>query len=173
MRYDTVQTDITATLKQRIDAVFADPNTGAALVDTVDMPSNQKGFIQPYARPRITVGFEGSEAQDTNSLSMENQPELLKFNIIVGARELYGALGVHSLLAAVRHSLVGYEPVDCDRLALQAVELHSLEDGTFYYGLKFECSRLVVQNFFPLDAPEPILQELTYKTPFNGDIIVT
>lgn len=157
MRYDTIQTDITATLKAFVDGQYP-----VNAVDVVDLPGTQKEYLLPYSKPRITVGFMGSTLQKTAYMAAEGEEETLKFTIEVCARDMYGVISTHSLIETVRECLVGYTPTDCNALELKQVQLKSLQDGTFFYSLDFECFRETVERDFPLPAPEPILIQLDY-----------
>jgi hypothetical protein len=170
MRYDTIQADVTTKLAARLATIIV-PDANGPRVDVVNIPDTEKGFIQPFSKPRVTVFYAGSDFEFSNAQGWESEPETVKINVHIGSRAMYGDLGAHAIIAAVKRCLVGYRPTDCGQLELKAIELMSMpESGTFYYLLRFECHRVAVEELWQEGTAAPNLQKLTYKTPFNGDI---
>lgn len=155
MRYDTIQNAITQHLQARIEVLL-----GQGTVHVIDLPETQTANREAYEKPRITVGYEGSsfEGSNTSSYTGLSQHETVTFSVLVQARSLYQSLGAHALVSATRYMLQGFEPPDCSSLILTGVEPLELNQGVFSYLLKFECKRISVGEEIPPDAPIFITQ---------------
>lgn len=125
--------------------------------DVEVMPDNLEDFKKPFERPRITIFYKSSEFNpgtvsglpDTFSTGPAVQEEFAEIEVIVRARALRGADGVHAVGFEVRKLLYGFTPTHFERAYLKShgfVEAIS-EDGLWSYSFVFVTRSLVVEDY--------------------------
>lgn len=169
MRYDQIQNAVTVRLATTLAGVFppAAPAT-AARVQVIDQPATEAANVQAYAVPRVVVSYVGSDFESPQATDEISQHETVQIEVLVNSSELYGSahtVGAHQLITAVRASLLGFKPADCDRLKLDSIALVSLDKGVFVFLMKFSAMRLAVEEFEPLNVP--LITQITLNNPIS------
>ncbi len=95
--------------------------------------------------PACFVVYSGSSAQLPNNTGPVSQLRKATFNVECHGKSLYGNHGLHALADLVELLLVGFEPLNCNRLYLIKDEISKTEDGIMIHLFQFECETMLVQ----------------------------
>lgn len=179
MRYDTIQTAVVNRIKAKLDLVFPPipqpPAPDHLQYKVISQPESQSEFPISYHTPHIIVAVTGANHKSPDTTDIVAQEETVNFAIHIRGASLYGQaatanepqiVGVHALVERVRRALLGFRPVDCDKMYLLNFEiLQDLEHGVFAGVMNFSAVRWVVEEEEP--ANDPALQILDYLTPIG------
>lgn len=120
-------------------------------IEVIPLPENQEQFKRPFEKGKITVAYKGSKWEKPRSTAQIAQEETLHFEIVMQSRTLRGSTGLYAIKQIVNAGLVGFQPIDCDRM--YAVEsgmtgvADTLQDGVWTYSAVFACTYLSVEDF--------------------------
>jgi hypothetical protein len=154
-------------IEQEVVAWLAPLTTGGG-VDVVPLPQMAAEFERPFLKGRITVAYKSSDFGDIKSTHYIVQDEKIQIELIIQARQLRGADGLHAITEAVKRRLFGFTPTDCTKMygAKHGFTDHNVESGLWSYSMIFETVyRLVEDAEYNL---EPTLQQVFFE--YNDEL---
>ena len=145
-------------------------------VEVEALPDTPAKFQRPYIKPRITVAYRSSEfsrevvrgtpQQLSTGPSVQN--EFASVEVVIQARILRGAAGVHAIKAAVVQWLFNFTPTHWSRLTLESYKFvdHDKDAGLFSYSATFITQTMVV----PIDDADPLptLNDVSFNVDGTG-----
>jgi hypothetical protein len=126
-----------------------------------DLPDNPNDFQKAVTTPIAYVVYTGSKADSSNSTRVVTQRRKLSFTVEVHARSLYAANGLHTTRDLVEQILIGWAPLNCQRLYLIKDDIDKTDDGIWVHMLQFECETMLVQVADDDPIVVPILKCIT------------
>jgi len=151
MNYETLQTDIAARLAE------INTNPSAPIADVMALPEAESNYKRAaHDRPLVTVLYTGSEYGQGNktnnsiTIDMVTQEEIIGFQVNVEAKKLYGSTGLYAILNVVQSLLLGFEPTDCDKIHFKRSALQRDEKDNTLFIFVLEC---YVQGYAVEDVP--------------------
>lgn len=144
-----------------------------ANIEIVKLPENQKDFERPFEKSKITVGYKGSKWDKPRSTAQISQNEELMFEFSLQARRLRGSKGVYNLKDILKVALIGFQPVDCDRMYAHEsgmTGVATLHEGVWTYSCILCTSSLTVEDFE--EDLSVILKKITSTNTLTGDVLI-
>ncbi len=132
-------------------------------VDVVQLPSTQEEFARPFAAGRVTVAYKSSDFGDPKSPFEVSQEELIQVELVVQARNLRGANGLHAITDKVKKRLLGFSPTDCSKMYLtkNGFSDHNPDTGLWSYSMLFQTKYLLVED--KTFNTEAALEQVTFE----------
>lgn len=151
MDYQQLQTDIATRLAE------INTNPSAPIADVMALPEAESNYKRAaHDRPLVTVLYTGSEYGQGNktnnsiTIDMVTQEEIIGFQVNVEAKKLYGSTGLYAILNVVQSLLLGFEPTDCDKIHFKRSALQRDEKDNTLFIFVLEC---YVQGYAVEDVP--------------------
>ncbi len=150
----------------------------AAGIDVVVLPENDKDYDRPFKVARVTVAYKMSLFNDDGfngrpmifSTSNIVQKETAELEVLIQARGLHGANGVHYVADAVAKRIIGFEPEDWGRIYRKEYRFVEHADGIWTYSMSIHTQGLSVQLCDPTN--EPLITQITTESSIMAPISV-
>lgn len=140
--------------KSIVDHLQEDFSNAGAAFTAKDLPEVSKDFDVALESPIAYVVYTGSQTSPSVTSNTIAQPRKLKFSCEVHARKLYGPNGLFIVRDILEQSLVGFKPVQCQRLSLVDDQITQDKDNAFWIHIfQFEAETMLVQK----DETDPII----------------
>jgi hypothetical protein len=117
------------------------------------LPEGDAGYQRAVPDALAYIVYTSSETVGLISTDPIVQHRRLKFNVECYGRLLYGPAGLFQLRNLVESALIGYKPLNCDRLYLVKDEIGRGDDGIWSHVYSLECMTILAQDNFS----EPIV----------------
>lgn len=130
----------------------------------LDLPETSKGYDLALQAPIVYVVYSGSQASASTTTNTIVQPRKLTFNCEIHSRKLYNADGLFAVRDILEQSLIGFKPLNCQRLYLVKDDITQTEDTSLWiHVFQFECETVLVQK----DESDPIIVPSFQELVFN------
>lgn len=162
------------------------PLTNGGGVDVVQLPQLQAEFDRPFMKGRITVAYKSSDFGDVASTHHIVQDEKIQVELIIQARKLRDADGLHAMTEAVKRRLVGFRPTDCSKMYIvkHGFTNHDNQSSLWQYSMIFETKyrlvedatynteQVLTQTFFEYNEELPALPAVPFPGTFPQPPVV-
>lgn len=145
---------VEAAIVERLKTVFA----GFEVLPFPKAPKNYR-FIHP--RGAVLVVYRGSTYKRPEDTHITAQERNLRWDVTIIARDLRSHTGAYAMTEKAIASLLGWEPPDCDRMALERDAFENEEDGVWQYGLTFSAVTMAIED--KEIAETPLLTQVEYE----------
>jgi hypothetical protein len=138
--------------------------TASSLLFTAEnIPESEAGYRKAVPNPIAYVVYTGSTSPGVRSSNPVIQDRKLQFSVECLSRVLYGPNGLLKVRDYVELALIGFKPVNCDRMYLVKDDIDRADDSIWAHVFQFECITMLVQNDLSDPVVVPNLQTLTAK----------
>lgn len=148
MNYEQIETAIVERLATLVAAGF----------DVVALPDNNAEAEKSILNGRVTVGYRASKYEPSKSTSLIAQNEEVQIELIITAKTLRGAKGVHKINEYVRARLIGFKPLGCGKITAVENVFNDFKDGMWSYSFIVSTSNLSVEQ--PDEAAEVLITQI-------------
>lgn len=164
MRYDELETAIV----ERLQTVATALN-----VQIVELAENQGAYAKPFETARVTVAYNGSVFNGgrygsnvpTMSVDTSTQEEDIEFVLSIQSRKLRGnGHGVYNLMEQIRLRLLGFEPMNLDKLKLIEQKFEEYAENVWTYTQKYSTKR--ISTYMVEDSNDPTLDSVSFVENF-------
>lgn len=168
MNYEAIENDIISRLQARIDPT---------VVDIELLPETESELTRPVSKNRVTVAYRYSDFPQTMQKSLSEirstssivQNEIVCLEVVLRSRKLRGASGLYDLIEKVRKAILGFSPLNCDKIFITKYGFTEFSDSTWMHTLEIGCVSLLVEDN---DVPnDPNSTEITV-TSEDGESVV-
>ncbi|MDI3319987.1 Gp37 family protein [Pinibacter soli] len=125
-----------------------------------DVPDSDKDYDIAVTKPVAYVVYMGSQALPSISTNVIAQVRNLQFNVEIHARTLYRENGLHVVRDIVEQILIGFKPLNSQRLFLLKDEISKTDQGIWVHILQLQCESRLIQVDEPRNIIIPEFKEL-------------
>ena len=124
-------------------------------INVAVLPENDNDFSTPYTEAGVTVAYNSSTFDDSESTLFIIQPENITMQMVVRSRRLRGVSGIYEVLDKVQAKLQGWTPPDCKKIHLSQVKFESHTDDLWCY------SMMITTIGMKIEQPDPVTEILS------------
>lgn len=133
------------------------------------LPDADLENIPATNKPRLTVAYHHSifgegrygDSLPTISTGPSIQDENIRMSVEIEARSKRGALGVYDLIFKVRQSILGYQPLNIEKLKLVEVRFVKHVNNNFIYSVTFGTKSIAIEDV--LASADPLLKKVSFN----------
>jgi len=141
------------------------------------LPDADLENIPATNKPRLTVAYHHSifgegrygDSLPTISTGPSIQDENIRMSVEIEARSKRGTLGVYDLIFKVRQSILGYQPLNIEKLKLVEVRFVKHVNNNFIYSVTFGTKSIAIEDV--LASTDPLLKKVSlteeYLNPYS------
>lgn len=148
MTYEQIETAIVDRLATLRPAGF----------EVVPLPDNNAEAEKSILNGRVTVGYRASKYEPSKSTSLIAQDEQVQIELIITAKTLRGAKGVHKINEYVRARLIGFKPLGCGKITAVENVFNDFKDGFWSYSFVVSTSCMTIEQ--PDSAAEVLITQI-------------
>jgi hypothetical protein len=131
--------------------------------EVVPLPDTQGELLKVIDKPRITVAWNGTDADPSQSTSAIVQRSTVNFEITIQWGKKRGSNGIYNLIKLVKLYLLGFQPDACGKMWVTKEELADY-DAKNIWNYRAFYSANCVEVEAPDEAADIILSQLTFNT---------
>lgn len=112
-----------------------------AIADVLPLPENEGGFTSPTTKPSVTVGYNTSKFDESNTMSVTSGKETLVFDVVIQHRKLRGLGGIYDIIQIVKNVLHGFRPTLTTRVSISNTSIFQYDNkqNTWTYIVQAQC----------------------------------
>lgn len=160
MNYETLEGYIVARL-----AAFLQSNA-----EIIPLPEMDPDVKLPSIKGKITVAYNGSDYEGSETSDFVVQPEKISFQVIVQSRKLRGNTGVYTLLSGIQTAILGWKTPVTDKIQFGQAKYVAHENGVWVYSLTLSTMSVAIEE--PDDEDLVISRKLTAVNESHEEITV-
>lgn len=166
MNLEPIQDSIVA----QLNAVFSHEGYSGLRCKADKLPESDDEYQRAIKKNIAFVAITGSVSTSKNSTQPVIQERTLQVGVMIHCRSLYGPDGLLSVQAGLENALLGFRPVNCERLYHVKDERDKiLEQNVWIQAYQFECTTKLVQDIAITDTAYGNLKSVNYNpSTFNG-----
>jgi hypothetical protein len=152
--------DIQASIVAKLTEVFTELD---APFVAKDFPETDDDYDIAVKKTTAYVVYTGSQAQSSISTNVIAQPRNLQFTVEVHSKTLYKVTGLHVASDLVEQILIGFKPLNSERLYMVKDELTKTDQGIWVRLLHLQCESRLIQVDEPRKIIIPSFKELVIE----------
>lgn len=162
MSYDLIEDAIVARLLTPAQTVY----------EAKPIPEVEAEQTKTLNKPIVTVAYNSSEFAPGKETFAIVQEEKIHIEVIVSAMRLRGASGLHQVAADVKRRLLGFRPLDLEKMRLtkNAFTKYDQPSAVWSYSMIFVTTAVVVEEVEADSGPLLTDPSFSYNngTPISG-----
>jgi len=160
MNYASLESEIVARITSKV----------ASAADVLPLPETGDDMILPSIKARITVAYNGSTYETSETTDVVAQPETITMQIVVQSRKLRGAVGIYTMLSVMKSALLGWKSTTTEKIHFGKAEYVGHENSVWTYALNLTTVALAIEE--PDTEDQVISKMLTAATTNYENITV-
>src|SRR5579871_5165669 len=112
----------------------------------LNLPDNEADYRRAVGNGIVFIAYSGSTTEGVNNTDPVTQYRKLQFHAECFSRTLYGDTGLFAMRDVVEKTLIGFKPLNAERLYLVKDDITRGEDTIWGHIFQFECMTMLVQD---------------------------